>query len=130
MSAARGAEVACLDGGVLGQRAVAGPVGEAEDPLADGQAGGAVAQFDDDSGQFVPGNGRRAVTAGPVGPCGGPLEFAGGEPGGVHFHDDVVFGGVRVGQVDQGQAADTGVTVLHGYRLHICPPVSWAMPSR
>ena len=76
-------EVACLDGGVFGQRAVAGPVGEAEHPLADGEAGGAVAQLDNDSGQFVPGNAGRAVTAGPVGPGGGPLEFAGGEAGGV-----------------------------------------------
>ena len=112
-------EVAGLDGGVFGQRAVAGPVGEAEHPLTDGEAGGAVAQLDDDSGQFVPGNAGRAVTAGPVGPGGGPLEFAGGEAGGVDAHDDVVLGGVGIGQVGQGEPTDTGVAVSYGDGLHV-----------
>ena len=58
-----GGEVASLHGGVLGQGAVAGPVGEAEHPLTVGKAGGAVAQLDD-SGQLVPGHAGRAVAAG------------------------------------------------------------------
>ena len=119
MSVGERGEVACLDSGVFGQRAVAGPVGEAEDPLADGEAGGAVAQLDDDSGQFVPGNAGRAVTAGPVGPGCGPLEFAGGETCGVDAHDDVVLGGVRIGQVGQGEPADAGVAVSYGDGLHV-----------
>ena len=73
-------EVASLDSGVFGQRSVAAPVGEPEHPLADGEASGAVTQLDDDSGQFVPRNAGRAVTAGPVGPGAGPLEFAGVKP--------------------------------------------------
>ena len=49
----------------------------------------------------------------------GPVELAGGEAGGVDAHDDVVLGGVRIGQVGQGEPADTGVTVSYGDGLHV-----------
>ena len=92
-------EVAGLHRGVLGERAITGPVSHAEHPLANAQAGGAVPQLHDDTGQFVPGHARRPVTAGAIGPRGGPFQLAGGEARGVHPHDDVVLGRMGVGQV-------------------------------
>ena len=61
-------EVAGLHRGVLGQGAVAGPVGQSEHPLADGEAGGPVPQLDDDSRQLVAGHARRPVAPGAVDP--------------------------------------------------------------
>src|SRR5438309_6663313 len=52
--ARQGREVACLDGRVLGQGAVASPVSEAEHPLSDRQPRRAIAEDGDDSGQLVP----------------------------------------------------------------------------
>src|SRR5581483_11857967 len=49
-------EVACLDGYVLRQRAVASPVREAEHPLSHRQPRRAIAESGDHSGQFVSGN--------------------------------------------------------------------------
>ena len=70
----------------IGQRAIPGPVGRAEHPLADAQAGGGVPQLCDDTGQFVPGHARRPVTAGAIGPRGGPFQ---------HFGDPAEFKAVR-----------------------------------
>jgi hypothetical protein len=114
-------EVAGLHRGVLGERAVAGPVGQSEHPLADTQAGGAVSQFDDDTRQFVAGHARRPVTARAIGPRGRPVELPGGETRSVHPHDDVVLGRVRVGQVRQGQPCDTRVSVSNSDGLHDSP---------
>src|SRR5579871_13313 len=49
-------EVACLDGYVLRQRAVAIPVREAEDPLSNRQPRRAISESGDHSGQFVAGD--------------------------------------------------------------------------
>src|SRR5499425_1258069 len=49
-------EVACLDGYILRQRAVASPVREAEHPLSNRQPGRAIAESGDHSGQFVSGD--------------------------------------------------------------------------
>src|SRR5215510_3632413 len=49
-------EVACLDGHILRQRAVAIPVREAEHPLANRQPRRAIAESGDHSGQFVSGD--------------------------------------------------------------------------
>src|SRR5579872_3815708 len=49
-------EVACLDGHILRQRAVAIPVREAEHPLSNRQPGRAKAESADHSGQFVSGD--------------------------------------------------------------------------
>ena len=118
-SAGERGEVAGLHRGVLGQRAVAGPVGQSEHPLADGEAGGSVAELDDDTRQLVPGHARCPVAAGAVGPRCRPVELAGGEARGVDPHDDVVLGGVGVGQVGQGEPADAGVTVSDGDGSHV-----------
>jgi hypothetical protein len=111
-------EVAGLHRAVLGEGAVAGPVGQSEHPLADGQAGGAVAQLDDDTGQLVAGHARRPVAVGAVGPCCRPVRLSRGEPRGMHLHDDVVLGGVGVGNFRQGESADVGVTVSNSDGLH------------
>src|SRR5499427_1470649 len=49
-------EVACLDGYILRQRAVASPVREAEHTLSHRQPRGAIAEGGDHSGQFVSGD--------------------------------------------------------------------------
>src|SRR5213596_2214397 len=49
-------EVACLDGYILRQRAVASPVREAEHPLSNRQPRRAIAESGDHSGQFVSGD--------------------------------------------------------------------------
>lgn len=111
-------QVACLHRGVLGQRTVARPVGQAEHPLADGEAGGAVPQFLDHARQLVPGHTRCAVASGTVGPRTRPGEFPAGETGGMHTHDDVVLGSVRIGHVRQGEPFGARVTVMDGDGLH------------
>ena len=49
-------EVACLNGHILRQRAVAMPVRQSEHPLPNRQPRGAIAERGDDSGQFVSGD--------------------------------------------------------------------------
>src|SRR5438105_11510970 len=56
-------EIACLDGYILRQRAVASPVREAEHPLSHRQPPRSIAEGGDHSGQLVAGDRRRAVTA-------------------------------------------------------------------
>jgi hypothetical protein len=36
----------------------------------------------------------------------------------MHPYDDVVLGGVRVGQIGQGESADAGIAVSNGDGLH------------
>jgi hypothetical protein len=52
----------------LRRRPVAGPVGQPEHSLADGQAGGPVAQLGDDTRHLVPGQARRPVPATTISP--------------------------------------------------------------
>jgi hypothetical protein len=111
-------EVAGFHCAVLGQGAVAGPVGQPEHPLADGEAGSSVSQLSDDTRQLMAGHARRPVAPGAVGPCCGPVQLAGRETRGMDPHDDIIPGGVRVGQVRQGQPADTGIAVLNGDGFH------------
>src|SRR3989441_6379337 len=56
-------EVACLDGYILRERAVACPVREAEHPLSHRQPRRSIAEGGDHSGQLVAGDRRRPVTA-------------------------------------------------------------------
>src|SRR2546426_159644 len=56
-------EVACLDGYILRQRAVASPVREAEHPLSHRQPRRSIAEGGAHSGQLVAGDRRRPVTA-------------------------------------------------------------------
>ena len=94
-------EVAGLHRGVLGQGAVAGPVGQPEYALADGEAGGAVPQLDDDTRQVVSGHARRPVVASAVGPRSRPVQLPRGEPRSMHPHDDIVLGRMGVGNFRQ-----------------------------
>ena len=107
-------EITRLDRHVLRKRAVAGPVGQPEHSLPDGQAGGPVAQFGDDTRHLVPGHARRPVPAAAISPRPRPGQLPWGEPSGMHAHDDVVLGGVRVWQVRQGQPSQTSVAVADG----------------
>src|SRR2546427_9414217 len=68
-------EVACLDGYILRQRAVASPVREAEHPLSHRQPHRSIAEGGDHSGQLVAGDRRRPVTAEAVGPGRWPRQL-------------------------------------------------------
>src|SRR5262249_17462808 len=72
-------EVACLDGYILRQRAVASPVREAEHPLSHRQPRRSIAEGGDHSGQLVAGDRRRPVTAEAVDPGRGPRQLIPGE---------------------------------------------------
>jgi hypothetical protein len=89
-------QVAGLHCGVLGQGAVAEPVGQSEHPLADGEAGGPLPQLCDEARQLVAGHARRPVAPGAVGLCSRPVQLAGGEAAGMDLHDDIVLGGVGI----------------------------------
>src|SRR5207237_8993200 len=65
-------EVACLDGYILRQGAVAIPVGEAEHPLSYRQSRRAVAESGDHSGKLMTGDRRCPVTVPAIGPGRGP----------------------------------------------------------
>src|SRR5207247_4311580 len=65
-------EVACLDGYILRQRAVASPVREAEHPLSDRQARRSIAESGDPSGRLVAGDRTLPVTPQPADPGGWP----------------------------------------------------------
>src|SRR5262245_22751330 len=72
-------EVACLDGYILRQRAVASPVREAEHPLSHRQPRRSIAEGGDHSGKLVAGDRRRPVTAEAVDPGRGPRQLIPGE---------------------------------------------------
>src|SRR5215467_1568086 len=72
-------EVACLNGYILRQRAVASPVCEAEHPLSHRQPGRSIAEGCDHSGQLVTGDRRRPVTAEAIDPGRGPRQLIPGE---------------------------------------------------
>jgi hypothetical protein len=104
-------EVARLDRDVLGQRPVPRPVAEAEHPLADGQPGGAVAEFDDDAGQLMPRDAGSAIVTGAVDPGAGPIQLTAGEPGSVHLDNDVVLGRVWMGLLGEAEPRKPGLAV-------------------
>lgn len=111
-------EVARLDRHILRQGAVARPIGQPEHSLADGQAGSPVAQLGDNTRHLVPGHARCPVPAATISPRPRPGQLPTGERSGMHAHDDVVLGSVRVRQVRQGQPSRTSVTVADGDGLH------------
>src|SRR6516162_7841152 len=82
-------EVACLDGYILRQRAVASPVREAEHPLSHRQPRRSIAEGGDHSGQLVAGDRRRPVTAEAVDPGRGPRQLIPGEPRRMNLNNDV-----------------------------------------
>ena len=82
-------EVACLDDHVLREGAVTGPVREAEHPLSHRQAGCAIAEGGDHSGQLVAGDRRRPVAAEAIDPGRGPLQLVPGESRRMNLNDDI-----------------------------------------
>lgn len=104
-------EIAGFHGDVLGQRAVARPVGRSEDALADREAGRSVSEFRHHSRDLVAGHARGAVATGAVGPGSGPFELSSGEARCVHPHDDVVLGGVGMRKVLECQPCDSGLAI-------------------
>jgi hypothetical protein len=83
-------EVACLDGYILRQGAVAIPVGEAEHPLSYRQSRRAVAESGDQSGQLVAGDRRCSVMVAAIGPGRGPRHLSRDESRRMNLNDDVV----------------------------------------
>src|SRR5207237_8085433 len=84
-------EVACLDGAMLRQGAVAIPVREAEHPLSHRQAPRAIAEAGDHPGQLVPGDRRCSVTVEAIGPGRGPRQLSWDESRRMNLNDDVVY---------------------------------------
>src|SRR5262252_9764136 len=82
-------EVACLDGYILRQRAVANPVREAEHPLSHRQPRRSIAEGGDHSGQLVTGDRRRPVTAETIDPGRGPRQLIPGESRRMNLNNDI-----------------------------------------
>src|SRR5438552_3545804 len=118
-------EVACLDGHILGQGAVASPVREAEHPLSDRQPRRAIAECGDNSGQLVPGDRRCSVTAEAIGPGRGPRQLSPDESRRMNLNDDVVYRCLRLGPLHQLHPGRSRSLIRHHYRLHRPPPRVW-----
>ena len=99
-------EVACLDGHVLRQRAVADPVREAEHPLSHRQPRRPIAEGGDHSGQLVAGDRRRPVTAEAIDPGRGPLQLIPGESRRMNLNDDIAV--VRAERLASHAACGSG----------------------
>src|SRR5215813_1651575 len=82
-------EVACLDGHILRQRAVASPVRQAEHPLSHRQPRRSIAEGGDHSGQLMAGDRRRPVTAEAVDPGRGPRQLIPGESRRMNLNNDI-----------------------------------------
>jgi hypothetical protein len=91
---------------------------------------GPVAQFGDDTRHLMPGHARHPVPAAAISPRPRPGQLPWGEPSGMHAHDDVVLGGVRVRQVRQGQPSQTSVAVADGDGLHRISLLMVEIPCR
>jgi hypothetical protein len=102
--------IARLDRHELGSGSVAVRVAEAEDAIAHGQAGRAVADLRDHPGQLVRRDGRGPVPAGPVDPGAGPGQLVGDETGCVHLHQHVAGRHLRQRRVLDDEAVV--ITVL------------------
>src|SRR6516225_12470394 len=84
-------EVACLDGYILRQRAVASPVREAEHPLSHRQPRRSIAELGYHPGHFVAGDRRRPVTAQAVDPGRGPRQLIPGESRRMNLNNDIAI---------------------------------------
>src|SRR5205085_2700464 len=115
-------EVACLDGYILRQRAVAIPVREAEYPLSNRQPRRAIAESGDHSGQFVSRDGRRPVTADAIGPGRGPRQLIPGESRRMNLNNDVVYRRLRLGPLHQLHSGRSSSLIGRHNRLHRSPP--------
>ena len=111
-------EVACLDGHILRQGAVAMPVGEADYSLSYRQSRRAVAESGDHSGQFVAEDRRCSVTVAAIGPGRGPLRLSRDVSRRMNLNDDVVYRCRRLGPLHQLHAGRSRGLIRHHYRLH------------
>src|SRR5215467_14826499 len=82
-------EVACLDGDILRQRAVASPVREAEHPLSHRQPPRSIAEGGNHSGQLVPRYRGRPVTPEAVDPGRGPRQLIASESRRMNLNHDI-----------------------------------------
>src|SRR5436853_3600507 len=110
-------EVACLDGHILRQGAAAIRVREAEHPLSQRQPRRAIAESADHSGQLLPGNNRRPVTAEAIGPGRGPCQLIPGESRRMNLNYDVVYRCRRLGPLGQLHPGRSCRLI----RYHDCP---------
>src|SRR5246500_1970018 len=111
-------EVACLDGYILCQGAVAMPVGEAEYSLSYRQSRRAVAESGDHSGQFVAEDRRCSVTVAAIGPGRGPLRLSRDVSRRMNLNDDVVYRCRRLGPPHQLYPGRARGLIRHHNRLH------------
>src|SRR4051812_14454000 len=111
--------VACLDGYILREGAVAMPVGETEPPLPYRQSRRAVAESGDDSGQLVAGDRRCSVTVAAIGPGRGPRQLSRDESRRMNLNDDVVYRCLRLGPLHQLHPGRSRSLVRHDDRLHM-----------
>src|SRR5246127_2699077 len=112
-------EVACLDGYILRQGAVAMPVGEAEHSLSYRQSRRAVAESGDHSGQLVAGDRRCSVTVAAIGPGRGPRQLSRDESRRMNPNDDVVYRCRRLGPLHQLHPGRSRSLVRYHDRLHM-----------
>jgi patatin-related protein len=111
-------EVACLDRHILGQRAVAMPVREAEHPLSHRQPPRAIAKGGDHSSQLVPGDRRCSVTVEAIGPGRGPRQLSRDESRRINLNDDVVYRCLRLGPLHQLHSGRSRSLVRYHDCLH------------
>src|SRR4051812_37874878 len=111
-------EVACLDGYILRQGAVAIPVGEAEHSLSYRQSRRAVSESGDHSGQLVAGDRRCSVTVAAIGPGRGPLQLSRDESRRMNLNDDVVYRCLRLGPLRQLHPDRSRRLIRYHYCLH------------
>src|SRR5262247_2971713 len=121
-------EVACLDGYILRQGAVAIPVGEAEYSLSYRQSRRAVAESGDHSGQLVAGDRRCSVMVAAIGPGRGPRQLSRDESRRMNPNDDVVYRCWRLGPLHQLHPGRSRSLVRHNDCLHGKRRSDWDYP--
>src|SRR6185436_16283100 len=112
-------EVACLDGHILRQSAVAMPVGETEHSLSDRQSRRAVAESGDHSGQLVAGDRGCSATVAAIGPGRGPRQLSRDESRRMNLNDDVVYRCRGLGPLHQLHPGRSRSLVRHNDCLHV-----------
>jgi hypothetical protein len=111
-------EVACFDGHILRQGAVASPVGEAEHPPPYRQPRRAISKSGDHPGQLVAGDRWRPVTAEAIGPGRRPRQLIPSESRRMNLNDNVVYRCVRFGPLHQLHPGRPRSLVRHNNCLH------------
>src|SRR4029453_13773106 len=126
-------EVACLNGYIPRQRAVASPVREAEHPLSYRQPRRSIAEGGDHSGQLVAGDRRRSVTAEAIDPGRGPRQLIPGESRRMNLNNDIAVvrareagerRPLRLGPLHQLHPGRSRSLIRHHDRLHRSPPLN------